>query len=172
MKKQHKTVTLLRKKIGFAGVLFLLLANGCNKEQRVIYEVQTKELYQSASQKQTLKTTIQFVSIAYSDLYNSSITSDQLNKLDLAYQALGDKKIIEDMIIKNFLNQASSVIPTNTIMRNDVAAFVQNTYLRFYNRKPNEFEAWKMKDMIEKNTDITPKMVYYTLMTSNEYRYY
>ena len=172
MTTTNKTASLPAKAVILLAAFFLLAASACNKDQRVTYEVQTKELYQSAAQKQTLKTTIQFVSIAYSDLYNSSITSDQLNKLDLAYQAMGDKKIIEDMIIKNFLNQASSIIPTNTIMRNDVAAFVQNTYLRFYNRKPNEFEAWKMKDMIEKNTDITPKMVYYTLMTSNEYRYY
>ena len=172
MTTTNKTDSLPAKTVILLAAFFLFATSACNKDQRVTYEVQTKELYQSAAQKQTLKTTIQFVSIAYSDLYNSSITSDQLNKLDLAYQAMGDKKIIEDMIIKNFLNQASSIIPTNTIMRNDVAAFVQNTYLRFYNRKPNEFEAWKMKDMIEKNTDITPKMVYYTLMTSNEYRYY
>lgn len=29
-----------------------------------------------------------------------------------------------------------------------------------------------MKDLIEKNVDITPKMVYYSMMTSEEYRYY
>lgn len=153
----------------------LLLYNGCNTqtiEDRYIYEVQTKEIYQNASQKQTLKTTTQFVSIAYSDLFNSSITNDKLNSLDIAYQSLGDKKVIEDMIIKTFLQQASSLVPSNTVMRNDIPTFVQNTYLRFYNRKPNEFEAWKVKDMIEKNADITPKMIYYTLMTSDEYRYY
>ena len=151
-------------------VFVVLLYTGCNK--RYVYEVQTQEIYQTASQKQTLKTTTQFVSIAYSDLYNTSITNDQLNKLDIAYQSLGDKKIIEDMIIKNFLQQANSLIPSNTVMRSDIPAFVQNAYLRFYNRKPNEFEAWKVKDMIEKNVDITPKMIYYSLMTSDEYRYY
>lgn len=156
-------------------VSVVLLYSGCNTktvENRYLYEVQTKEIYQNSSQKQTLKTTTQFVSIAYSDLFNSSITNDVLNKLDIAYQSLGDKKIIEDMIIRTFLQQASSLIPTNNAMRSDIPTFVQNTYLRFYNRKPNEFEAWKVKDMIEKNTDMTPKMIYYTLMTSDEYRYY
>ncbi|MCX6198669.1 MAG: hypothetical protein NTY88_05545 [Bacteroidetes bacterium] len=170
-----KTVKLFRR--GLMVLLFsvAMLHIGCNTktiEDRYIYDIQTKEIYQSASQKQTLKTTTQFVSIAYSDLNNSSITNDQLNKLDIAYQSLGDKKIIEDMIIKTFLQQANSLIPSNTVMRSDISSFVQNTYLRFYNRKPNEFEAWKVKDMIEKNADITPKMVYYTLMTSDEYRYY
>lgn len=156
-------------------VSVLFLYSGCNTktiEDRYIYEVQTNEIYQSASQKQTLKTTTQFVSIAYSDLFNSSITNDKLNSLDIAYQSLGDKKVIEDMIIKTFLEQASSLVPSNSVMRSDISTFVQNTYLRFYNRKPNEFEAWKVKDMIEKNADITPKMIYYTLMTSDEYRYY
>ena len=170
-----KTVKLCRGGVMVFLLVVVLLYSGCNTktiEDRYIYEVQTKEIYQSASQKQTLKTTTQFVSIAYSDLNNSSITNDQLNKLDIAYQSLGDKKIIEDMIIKTFLQQANSLIPSNTVMRSDISSFVQNTYLRFYNRKPNEFEAWKVKDMIEKNADITPKMIYYTLMTSDEYRYY
>ncbi len=170
-----KTVKLFRGGLMVFLLAVVLLYSGCNTktiEDRYIYEVQTKEIYQSASQKQTLKTTTQFVSIAYSDLFNSSITNDKLNSLDIAYQSLGDKKVIEDMIIKTFLEQASSFVPSNTVMRSDIPTFVQNTYLRFYNRKPNEFEAWKVKDMIEKNTDITPKMIYYTLMTSDEYRYY
>lgn len=170
-----KTTKIFNAAIGFALVAVLLLQTGCNTkkiENRYLYEVQTQEIYQSASQKQTLKTTTQFVSIAYSDLFNSSITNDVLNKMDIAYQSLGDKKIIEDMIIKTFLQQANSLVPSNTAMRADIPTFVQNTYLRFYNRKPNEFEAWKVKDMIEKNTDLTPKMIYYTLMTSDEYRYY
>ena len=48
----------------------------------------------------------------------------------------------------------------------------RDAYLRFFNRQPNEFEAWKVKDMIDKNTDITPQMIYYSMMTSEEYRFY
>ena len=76
------------------------------------------------------------------------------------------------MIVKSMINQSGAQIVTNTVMRNDISTFVEQTYLRFYNRKPNEFETWKMKDLIEKNADITPKMIYYSMMTSDEYRYY
>ena len=172
MTTMNKTVKLFTKTVILSASFVILLASGCNKDSRYVYEVQTKELYQNASEKKTLKTTTQFVSIAYSDLFSTSITNDKLNKLDLAYQSLGDKATVEDMIIKSFIAQANSTLPTATAMRSDIPAFVQNAYLRFYNRKPNEFEAWKMKDMIEKNTDITPKMVYYSLMTASEYRYY
>ena len=45
-------------------------------------------------------------------------------------------------------------------------------YQKFLNRYPNEFELWHMKNVIEENEDITPELVYFAIMTSNEYRYY
>lgn len=150
----------------------LLLQTACNKEKRYIYQVQEQELYQNANEKKTLKTTTQFISIAYSDLFGTSITNAELTKFDVALQAFGDKAVLQDMIVKSLLNRSGVQVVDNAVMRADIPAFVEATYLRIYNRKPNEFEAWKMKDLIEKNTDITPKMVYYSLMTSEEYRYY
>jgi hypothetical protein len=150
----------------------LLLHIACNKEKRYIYQVQEQELYQSANEKQTLKTTTQFISIAYSDLFGTTITNSELTKFDVALQAFGDKAVLQDMIVKSLLNRPGVQIPTDNTMRADIPAFVEATYLRIYNRKPNEFEAWKMKDLIEKNADITVKMIYYSLMTSEEYRYY
>jgi hypothetical protein len=70
------------------------------------------------------------------------------------------------------INKSGVQIPADAAMRADIPVFVEQTYLRLFNRKPNEFEAWKMKDLIEKNADISPKMIYYSMMTSNEYRYY
>jgi hypothetical protein len=160
------------KKLLFPFLLLLLLQTACNKEQRYIYHVEEQELYQNANEKKTLKTTTQFISIAYSDLFGTSITTSELTKFDVALQAFGDKAIMQDMIVKSLVNRSGVQIIDNNTMRADVATFVEATYLRLYNRKPNEFEAWKLKDMIEKNTDITPVMVYYSLMTSEEYRYY
>lgn len=163
----------MKKEIVVAITLFtLLLQAGCSKEKRYIYQVQEQELYQSAAQKQYLKTTDQFISIAYTHLYGVSITNNQLNQYNVALMALGDKATIQDMIVKSLINKPGVQIPGDAAMRADVTAFTEQTYLRLLNRKPNEFEAWKMKDLIEKNTDITPKMIYYAMMTSNEYRYY
>lgn len=155
-----------------AALVILFFAASCNKEQRVIYQVQEQELYQNSAEKQTQKTTTQFISIAYNDLFGTNITSDELTKLDIAYQSLGDKSVLEDMIVKSLINRGSVQIVSNDSMRSNKTLFVELSYLRFFNRKPNEFEEWKMVDMIEKNPDITPKMVYYSLMTSDEYRYY
>ena len=155
-----------------ACLLIALLASSCNKEKRYIYQVQEQELYQNSNEKQTLKSTTQFISIAYSDLFGTSITNDELNKFDVALQAFGYKGVLQDMIVKSLINRSGVQVVTANAMRADIPAFIEGAYLRFYNRKPNEFEAWKMKDLIEKNADITPVMVYYSLMTSEEYRYY
>lgn len=162
----------MNKLVASACLLIALLVSSCNKEKRYIYQVQEQELYQNSNEKQTLKSTTQFISIAYSDLFGTSITNDELNKFDVALQAFGDKGVLQDMIVKSLINRSGVQVVTANAMRADIPAFIEGAYLRFYNRKPNEFEAWKMKDLIEKNADVTPVMVYYSLMTSEEYRYY
>lgn len=155
-------------------VLFIAVLGiaSCKKEAKTVYQVQEQELYQSSTQKTNTKTTTQFITIAYNDLFNAAIRTDDLNKMNVALQAFGDKNIVQDMIVKSLLNKQGALIPGDNVMRSDVPTFVQQTYLRFYNRKPNEFEAWKLQNLIETNTDITPQMVYYSIMTSDEYKYY
>lgn len=161
------------KKIVFALLTALVLVTpSCNKEKRYVYEVQEQQLYQSANDKRNLKTTTQFITIAYNDLFGTNISTTELNKLDVALQAVGDKSVVQDMIVKAFINRSGVQIVSNTVMRNEVAEFVQGCYLRFYNRQPTETEMWKMKNLIETNTDITPQQVYYSFMTSEEYKYY
>lgn len=160
------------KKLLFLPLILLLAISACKDEKRYIYEVEEQEIYQSANDKRNLKTTTQFISIAYNDLFGSNITNQQLTQFDVALQSFGDKNVVQEMIVKNLINRGGTQIPADLAMRADVARFVEQTYLRVYNRKPNEFEAWKMKDLIEKNTEVTAKMVYYSLMTGEEYKYY
>ncbi len=151
---------------------FSLVTTSCNKEKRYVYEVQEQQLYQSANDKRNLKTTTQFITIAYNDLFGTNISTTELNKLDVGLQAVGDKSVVQDMIVKSFINRSGIQIVSNTVMRNDIPVFVQGCYLRFYNRQPTETEMWKMKNLIESNTDLTPQLVYYSFMTSEEYKYY
>jgi hypothetical protein len=153
----------------------LLLQPSCKKiieQKRYTYQIEPQELYQNSAQKQNLKSTDQFISIAFTHLFGVTITNNELTQCNASLLALGDKATMQDMIVKSFINRPGVQLVTDAAMRADVPAFVEQTYIRFYNRKPNEFEQWKMKDLIEHNTDITPKMIYYTMMTSNEYRYY
>ena len=160
------------RKYFLAFLLLLTVVSASKKETRYIYQVEPQQLYQSANDKKNLKTTTQFISIAYNDLFGTTITNSQLLNFDAALESLGDKNVIQDLIVKSLINQSGVQIPDNNTMRADVGAFVKNTYLKLYNRQPTEFEAWKLQDILQKNTDITPQMVYYSMMTSDEYKYY
>lgn len=144
----------------------------CTKEKSYLYEVEPVTVEQDGSNKNNLKSDFEFISIAYSDLFGTTISRDDLVDLSLAYSSFGDRKLIEDMIIRNFLNDPSVNIPTSIQMRNDIDLYINDTYKKLFNRAPNEFEAWYIVNLIDNDIDITSEIVYYSFMTSNEYRYY
>lgn len=149
-----------------------LILFGCKKETKYVYGVNDATVSQTGVNKPNVKTTIEFISIAYSDLFGTTIGAGDLTDLSLCYLAFGDKKFIEDLIIRNFLNKPGVIIPTQSEMTADVSAFVHATYRKFYTRDPNEFEKWQVVNYINSNSSITPELVYFAFMTSDEYRYY
>jgi len=70
------------------------------------------------------------------------------------------------------LNSAQVNLPNNETMRNNIGLFVDNSYQKFYNRSPDALEKQFLISTIESDVNTTPEMVYYALVTSNEYRYY
>ena len=147
-----------------------MLFTACKKEY--IFGVDDVDVVQNSASKNNVKTTTEFVSIAYSDIFGSTVPQTYLTKLSLAYLAFGYKKLVEDIIIKNMLNAPGVQLPTQQTMLADVDLFINNTYKKFYNRTPSEFELWKMKQLIQADSTITPELVYYAFLTSDEYRYY
>ena len=153
------------KQLSAVLVISSLLLGGCQKESDIIYQVNDVNVQKPDANKDYVKSLTEFISIAF-------ITQQQLQVLSIPYSGFGDLKLIEDLIIKNFLNNPAVVIPTDQQMRANIDQFLLDTYQKFYNRYPNEFELWHMHNLIEENADITPELVYYSIMTSNEYRYY
>ena len=152
--------------------LFLFVFNSCKKETEYIYEVNDVQVSQEDIGKGIPKSTIEFLSIAYSDIFGNTISQNQLNRLSLLYLAFGDKKLLEDLLIKNMINRPESLLPSNQTMRADVDLFIVNAYQKLYNRSPNELEVFTLKKNINENAQMTAVMVYYAMMTSDEYRYY
>jgi hypothetical protein len=149
-----------------------MLISSCKKETIFVYEVDPVTARKDQNGKNIPKSTVEFVSIAYSDLFGSSIDQNNLSRLTLLYLAFGDKRFIEDMLIKNMLNAPDVEITSNTAMRSDVPLFVTRIYQRLYNRDPNELEAFTLAEFITDDPSLTPELVYYSMMTSDEYRYY
>lgn len=144
----------------------------CKPDPDIIYQVNDVEVTRPTGAKGSQKSLTEFISIAFADVIEQNITQDILIALSVPYSGFGDLKYIEDLIIRNLLNAQNAQLPTEAEMRADVNAFVIATYQRFFNRNPNEFEQWYLKNLIDDNPDITPELVYYSIMTSDEYRYY
>ena len=152
--------------------LISVVFTSCKKETKYIYEVNDVQVSQEDIGKGIPKSTIEFLSIAYSDIFGNTISQNQLNRLSLLYLAFGDKKLLEDLLIKNMINRPESLLPSNQTMRADVDLFIVNAYQKLYNRSPNELEVFTLKKNINENAQMTSVMVYYAMMTSDEYRYY
>jgi hypothetical protein len=150
----------------------LLLGNGCKKEIVYTYGVDDVTVAQPGAIKPNVKSDLEVLSIAYSDLFGTTIPADKLETLALSYQSFGDKRLVMDMVILNFLNDPNVVIPTDAAMRVDVDAFVNASYRKFFVREPSAFERWFVGDQIRKDASLTPDLVYYAFMTSAEYRFY
>jgi hypothetical protein len=146
--------------------------SACKKEKTFLYEVEDVTISPSGTGKDNVKSTTEFISIAYADLYGTGISSTYLQQLNVIYNSFGDKKLIEERIIRAFLNDPAAIIPASVSVNGDTAQFIINTYKKFYNRMPDAFESYYVKELIRTDIYTTPRVIYYSFMTSDEYRYY
>ena len=89
--------------------------------------------------KKINKNHIEFVSIAYNDLYGSNIPQNQLREIS-SYKSFGDKSLVIELIIKKFILDDGD-IPSHFGFP-EKARVVVDAYEKLYNRTPNAFEKW------------------------------
>lgn len=155
--------------------LYLLLGFlffACEGERTYLYEVNQVTVSESDISKENLKSELEFLSLAYNDLFGTTLTENQLFSLAQAYSSLGDKNLIVDILIRNFLNAPGANVPSSQAMRSDINRFITDTYKKFYVREPGEYELWYLRSLIQNDPDMTPEMLYYAFLTSDEYRFY
>ena len=138
----------------------------------IIYELGDQQLYQSNLEKNKQKTPQQYISILYSDLFNSAIPSNDLASIAELSISVGDKVMFNELILSDWLEETTVDVPTDTEMRADIDAFVEQTYIKFYLRYPNAYESYYLKSLIESDPDLTPEIIYTAFATSNEYNFY
>lgn len=169
----------LKSGLIIAGLYFALFS--CKKDiieevvyDNIIYQVDTVPVYQSNGEKDRLKTPLQYISSLYSNLYYASIPSNLLDNLVIYRLSIGDKTLINELILNAFLKDpiVAAGMPTDDQMFADVDAFIQESYLRFYLRNPTEYEKYGMANIIENDPDITVIDIYRAFLLSNEYMYY
>ncbi|HZG00568.1 MAG TPA: hypothetical protein VEY71_06170 [Chitinophagales bacterium] len=162
---------------GLVGIA--LLFGACKKDvlqkrvyDNVLYEVNPVTLYATNANKTKQKTSLQFISILYTDLFNTSIPASKLNAMSEVTLSIGDKSIASNMILQKLLVEPGVQVPTNQEMRDNLDQFVADTYVRFYLRHPTPYEAHHVKKLIQDDAALTPEMVYAAFTQSNEYFFY
>lgn len=163
-------------------LFFALLAfSSCKKETTVInqpvvdnyiYGVNGENLYQSNVEKNKQKTPEQYISILYANLFQTSIPQGDLVDLAEVRLCIGDKQAADELIINSFVNSDNVTIPSDAEMRADIDQFIEETYLRFFLRKPSAYEIFELKKEIEDDAGLTPELIYQAFAVSNEYKFY
>lgn len=146
--------------------------SSCKKEQVGVFELTEVPLVSTAAEKDKVKTNQQFVSILYTNLFQSAMSGSDIFELDQLFQSVGDIEVSKEVLISNFFNQAGVQLPTVEEMNADVEAFIVDTYKRFFVRLPNEAEKAWVRNFIQSNPYMTPELVYFSFALSNEYQFY
>lgn len=154
-------------------ILLLIVLSSCKRDPSYIFEVNDVTVTASTGEKNRLKTDIEFVSIAHTDIFGSNISSNNLENIVTTYKSFGDKSLTIEMIIRKFIDDGgTNITAIDRSSKTSIESFVINTYKKLYNREPDAFEKWYLSDLIANDDVINAEIVYFSMMTANEYRYY
>ena len=152
--------------------MILIINAHCSKELQVKYQVNPVSIYETKAQKIKAKNEAEYISILYTNLYQSAIDPTVLFQSQCVLYSIGDQNVAKEMLLSGYFNQSSIKIPSNAEMRNNIPVFIENTYKRFYLRLPTEAEKMYFTNYIKNNTNVTVEMVYTAFSTSDEYSFY
>lgn len=160
-------------------IALVVLTSSCKKVEQeevqydyAIYGITDQVVYSSSAEKTRQKTPVQYISILYGDLFHERIPNNELNNLTLLSTAIGDKGMVNELILSHYLNNATLELPTDAEMQADPESFVDQTYVRFYKRNPTPYEKMFFVNLIEEDPSMTVEVMYTSFVLSNEYYFY
>ena len=152
--------------------LYIFLVLFSCKEKNYIHEVNEIDIAQNNADKNKEKTPEIFINVAYANLYQQALSSNQLVDATEAVLSIGDKQVAYETLIAKMMVDPNVVLPSNTEMRDDLEQFIINTYKRFYVRIPTEAEKTWWDNYLESHPNLTAEHVFFAMATSNEYNFY
>lgn len=157
-------------------LLLLFLVGGwssCTKEIAPDeFDVNQVELYPSIGAKNKVKSQEQYVSILYTNLFQQALSGNRLVEIIDCLESIGDKELGREVLISNFMNDPSVILPTDSLMRANPEQFIRASYERFFVRIPSEAEVTWFRNFIQAHPQLSAEMVYFSFALSNEYLYY
>lgn len=152
--------------------LIALAAIGCRPEPEASFELQGLEVTPGFAVKDRLKTNEQWVAIVHTNLFQSAMSANDLYNAARVFESIGDQSLAREVLLSNFFNQPNLNLMTRDEMLENLDAFLDETYLRFYTRFPTQAERTYVREFILNNPGMTPELVYMSFALSDEYRYY
>lgn len=150
----------------FAGIV------SCEKEIIANYEVNEVDVLDGDLIKTRNKSDKQYTSILYTTLYKKAISVNKLVQTERVIQSFGDKSLIHEIIVSNYMNSGEVELPSDSFMRANPDQFIIDTYKKFYVRLPSEMEISFFRNYIEANPNVTTELVYTAFAASDEYQFY
>jgi hypothetical protein len=160
---------MIRKIIFFLTLIIFL--NSCKKDDP-IYEINQINASSYNANKNKLKTPSQYISILYANLFQKALSPNELVEITRCIESVGDKQIVHEVIISNFMNKEGVSIPSDSLMREDLNLFLEETYKRFYVRDITEAEREYFLNFFASHPNVSSEMVYTAFSLSNEYQFY
>jgi hypothetical protein len=153
---------------------FLTAFTSCKKKdpKTYEYEVNNEVILPSNVSKTRLKSSDQYISILYTNLYQKALSSNNLATISQCFESIGDQGLARQIFLSNLMKKGGVIMPTAAQMTADLDKFVTDTYVRFYVRYPSESEKTYMKQLITADPNITPELVYTSFALSDEYMFY
>ena len=158
------------KKLLILLLCFPLLFSSCRKDD--VYELNEINATSYNANKNKLKSSNQFISILYANLFQEALSANELVEISRCIQSIGDKEVAHEIILSNFMNKEGVIIPSNSIMRDDLNLFIEESYKRFFVRDITEAEREFFLSFFESHPNVSAEMVYMAFSLSNGYQYY
>ena len=146
------------KKLLILLLCFPLLFSSCRKDD--VYELNEINATSYNANKNKLKSSNQFISILYANLFQEALSANEL------------VEVAHEIILSNFMNKEGVIIPSDSIMRDDLNLFIEESYKRFFVRDITEAEREFFLSFFESHPNVSAEMVYMAFSLSNEYQYY
>ena len=159
------------KKITLLFFCLSVFATSCKKDD-IIYDVNQVNATSYNANKNKLKTISQYISILYANLFQKALSANELVEITNCIESIGDKEVAHEIILSNFMNKSGVIMPSDSLMRTDVNAFIEQTYKQFYVRDLTEAEREFFLNFFASHPDVSVEMVYSAFSLSNEYQFY
>ena len=158
------------KKLLIILLCFPLLFSSCKKDD--VYELNEINATSYNANKNKLKSSNQFISILHANLFQKALSANELVEISRCIESIGDKEVAHEIILSNLMNKEGVIIPSDSLMRDDLNVFIEESYKRFFVRDITEAEREFFLSFFESHPNVSAEMVYMAFSLSNEYQYY